>query len=51
MVLQQLVAAFEPWKSAYSNSKVIPAAVTSVHLVALLFGGGLAVAADRATIA
>jgi len=50
MVLQQLVAAFEPWKSAYSNSKVIPAVVTSVHLVALLFGGGFAVAADRATL-
>lgn len=50
MVLQQLVTAFEPWKAAYSNSKVIPAAVTSVHLVALLFGGGLAVAADRATL-
>ena len=50
MVLQQLVAAFEPWKSVYSNSKIIPAAVTSVHLVALLFGGGLAVAADRATL-
>jgi hypothetical protein len=50
MVLQHLVAALQPWQSAYSNSKVIPAAVTSVHLVALLFGGGLAVAADRATL-
>ena len=50
MVLQQLVAAVEPWKSTYSNSKFIPAVVTSVHLVALLFGGGLAVAADRATL-
>jgi hypothetical protein len=50
MVLQQLVAALQPWQSAYSNSKVIPAAVTSVHLIALLFGGGLAVAADRATL-
>jgi hypothetical protein len=50
MVLHQLVAALEPWKSAYSNSKVIPAAVTSVHLAALLFGGGFAVAADRATL-
>ena len=50
MVLQQLVAAFETWKSAYSNSKVIPAVVTSVHLIALLFGGGFAVAADRATL-
>ena len=50
MVLQQLVTALEPWKSAYSNSKIIPAAVTSVHLIALLFGGGFAVAADRATL-
>ena len=50
MVLQQLVAALQPWQSAYSDSKVIPAVVTSVHLVALLFGGGLAVAADRATL-
>jgi hypothetical protein len=50
MVLQQLVAALQPWQSAYSNSKVIPAVVTTVHLVALLFGGGLAVAADRATL-
>ena len=50
MILQQLVAALQPWQSAYSDSKVIPAVVTSVHLVALLFGGGLAVAADRATL-
>jgi len=50
MALQQLVAALQPWQSAYSNSKVIPAMVTTVHLVALLFGGGLAVAADRATL-
>ena len=50
MALQQLVAALQPWQSAYSNSKVIPAVVTSIHLVALLFGGGLAVAADRSTL-
>ncbi len=50
MVYQQLVAALTPWQSAYSNSKVIPGIVTTVHLVALLFGGGLAVAADRATL-
>lgn len=50
MVLQHLVTALEPWKAAYSDSKVIPAVVTSVHLMALLFGGGLAVAADRATL-
>lgn len=50
MVLQQLVAALQPWQSAYSNSKIIPAVVTTIHLIALLFGGGLAVAADRATL-
>ena len=45
--LQHLVRLFEPWQSAYSNSKVLPTAVTAVHLAALLFGGGLAVTTDR----
>lgn len=45
--LQHLVRLFEPWQSAYSNSKVLPTAVTAVHLTALLFGGGLAVTTDR----
>ena len=45
--LQNLVRLFEPWQSAYSNSKVLPTVVTAVHLVALLFGGGLAVTSDR----
>lgn len=45
--LQHLVHLFEPWQSAYSNSKVLPSAVTAVHLSALLFGGGLAVTSDR----
>lgn len=39
-----------PWQSAYSGSKVLETAVTAVHLIALLFGGGLAVAADRAML-
>ncbi len=39
-----------PWQSLYSNSKVVSGAVTFVHLAALLFGGGFAVAADRATL-
>jgi hypothetical protein len=37
-----------PWQSLYSNSKLVSGAVTFVHLAALLFGGGFAVAADRA---
>jgi uncharacterized membrane-anchored protein len=45
--LQQLVRIFEPWQSAYSNSKVLPTVVTAAHLAALLFGGGFAVTSDR----
>jgi hypothetical protein len=41
---------FSPWQTAYSGSKVLETAVTSVHLLALLLGGGLAVAADRAML-
>lgn len=50
VTLRQLEHALAPWQSAYSNSKVISTGVTAVHLVALLFGGGLAVAADRGTL-
>jgi hypothetical protein len=39
----------KPWQSLFSNSKVISDGVTFVHLAAVLFGGGLAIAADRAT--
>src|SRR4051794_28614380 len=39
-----------PWKSAYSNSKVVSTAVTALHLVSLFIAGGLAVASDRATL-
>ena len=39
-----------PWQSAYSGSKLLETGVVSAHLVALLFGGGLAVAADRAML-
>ncbi|HEY7878828.1 MAG TPA: hypothetical protein VIC55_11405 [Gemmatimonadaceae bacterium] len=50
ITLQQLVRILEPWQSAYSNSKVLPVAVTAVHLTSLLFGGGLAVASDRSLL-
>lgn len=48
--LRQLEHALAPWQSAYSNSKVLSTSVTAVHLVALLFGGGIAIAADRGTL-
>lgn len=50
VVAQRLAQTLEPWQSLFSNSKVLPTVVTAIHLLALLFGGGLAVAADRATL-
>jgi hypothetical protein len=49
-MIAQLAQLFAPWKSLYGDSKVLPAVVQSVHLIALLFGGGFAVAADRSTL-
>jgi hypothetical protein len=50
MLVQQLARAFAPWQSMYSNSTAVSTTVTAAHLLALMFGGGLAVAADRATL-
>jgi uncharacterized membrane-anchored protein len=49
-LMQTLAHTFAPWQSLYSDSKTVAAAVNAVHLVGLLFGGGLAVAADRTTL-
>jgi hypothetical protein len=49
-IVPVLAHTFAPWQSFYSNSKPMETAVTSVHLLAMLFGGGLAVAADRSTL-
>jgi hypothetical protein len=40
----------EPWQTAYADSKVLPTVLTGAHLLALLFSGGLALGADRATL-
>ncbi len=47
--LQALATVLDPWKSLFSHSKVVSDAVTFVHLAGLLFAGGFAIAADRAT--
>jgi hypothetical protein len=49
-IIHALAQVLRPWQSAYSNSKTVSGAVTFLHLAGLLFGGGFAVAADRATI-
>ena len=50
MIIAQLAQILEPWQRLYSNSKVIPTAVEAGHLLSMLTGGGLAIAADRATL-
>lgn len=49
-IIATLTQWFAPWQTLYSGSKVLESAVTAIHLIALLFGGGLAVAADRAML-
>ncbi len=50
MFVHEIANFFSPWNSLYSDSKVVSTAVTSLHILALLFGGGLALAADRSTL-
>lgn len=40
----------EPWQAAYADSAALSTGLTAAHLVGLLLGGGLAVAADRTTL-
>jgi uncharacterized membrane protein YeiB len=45
--IEQLLA---PWQHAYADSTALSTSVTAVHLLSMLFGGGLAIAADRTTL-
>ena len=49
-IVQSLVELAAPWQSMYADSAALSTGVTSVHLLALLFSGGLALGADRATL-
>jgi len=46
----QLLVLVAPWHRLYADSRTVETAVTFLHLAALLFGGGLAIAADRRTL-
>ena len=39
-----------PWQSLYDHSKLVSGSITATHLLALLYSGGLAIAADRSTL-
>jgi hypothetical protein len=47
---EALARFFEPWSQLYSDSKLIPTVLVFAHIAALVFGGGLAVTLDRATL-
>ena len=49
-VVQSLANAAKPWAGVYGDSVVISSTVTFAHVAGLLFGGGLAIASDRATL-
>ena len=48
--IEQIAGWCEPWNRAFAHSKLISGSVTGAHIIALLFAGGLAIAADRLTL-
>ena len=49
-VVETLTRVAEPWKHVYDDSKVLETVVVFVHVATLVIGGGIALAADRATL-
>jgi hypothetical protein len=48
--MKALEDALQPWATAYSDSTALSTTVTALHLIGMLVGGGLGIAADRATL-
>jgi hypothetical protein len=49
-IVQSLARVAKPWAGLYGDSVVVSSTVTFAHVAGLLFGGGLAIASDRATL-
>jgi hypothetical protein len=48
--LDRIVAWCAPWNDLFSHSSLISGTVVGLHIMALVIGGGLAIAADRMTL-
>jgi uncharacterized membrane protein len=48
--LDQIAHWLEPWNHLFAHSKWVSGTVTGAHILFLMFGGGLAIAADRTTL-
>ncbi len=48
--LDQIAHWLRPWNHLYAHSKWVAGTVTGSHIISLMFGGGLAIAADRTTL-
>ncbi len=49
-MIREIAHLLAPWKHLYSDSTVVSTTVTGAHIVALVTGGGIAIAADRTTL-
>lgn len=48
--LEHIIALCAPWNDLFGHSKLISGGVLGIHIMALVIGGGLAIAADRMTL-
>jgi hypothetical protein len=48
--VDQLGQWLAPWESLYNDSKAVSTSIMVVHVLGLLWSGGLAIAADRSTL-
>lgn len=49
-MIERLEQLFEPWATLVSDSAIVSTLLVTMHLLALLLGGGFAVAIDRMTL-
>jgi len=48
--IEQIAAWCAPWNELFGHSKLVAGGVVGIHIMALVLGGGLAIAADRMTL-